>query len=108
MHTVGDLETLRAICRLALCPETLEDDWQNAATAFFGLCRSRQINPFRVELPREERKHDFDFKMPKGKYKGRSMCWIVENDAPYAEWCVENMNSAWVRNKFLELFEEAR
>jgi len=46
--------------------------------------------------------------MPMGKNKGRSMRWIVENDAPYAEWCVKNMNSAWVRNKFIELFEEAR
>jgi len=107
MHNAGELETLRGICRLALCPETLDGDWQNAATAFFGFCRDRQINPFRIELPKEEKKGDFDFKMPQGKHKGRSMRWIVENDAPYAEWCVENMNSAWIRNKFIELFEEA-
>ena len=38
--------------------------------------------------------------MPFGKYKGKTIRWIVDNDLPYSRWAAENISSDSLRVKF--------
>ncbi len=46
-----------------------------------------------------------DAEMPFGKYKGEPLWWVIEADAAYVDWCLENVDGfalndeAWAKLK---------
>jgi uncharacterized protein (DUF3820 family) len=42
------------------------------------------------------------FKMPFGKYHGKTLKEIKEIDLNYFTWCAENLNDEKIKNKFIE------
>jgi len=91
------LGKLESVCRLALCPSAPEGEWTSAAVAFFRLCRSKNLNPFNVNLTRASSVGSDGPTMPFGKYKGKTVEWVVSNDSSYAEWVLEKVQSRRLR-----------
>lgn len=56
----------------------------------YGLDITREKSPELYEILDKRFKDDKDFYMPWGKYKGRSLRWIYENDERYLQWLEDN------------------
>ena len=83
----ASLSTLQSICNLALCPSAPDGEWHSAAIAFFRIHRKAGTSPF--EFVRKQTKSRSPI-MPFGKYKGRTVSYIVNEDPAYAFWVLEN------------------
>jgi len=45
------------------------------------------------------------FKMPFGKYKGKTLLWMRKNDTPYMIWCRNNISANSIRHRCAEALE---
>lgn len=49
--------------------------------------------------------YDANWKMPIGKYRGRTLHWIVKNDLDYVYWVVGNVDRKEIVDKFKEVLD---
>lgn len=96
---------LQSICRLALCESAPEGEWQAAAIAFFRVCRTQKRNPLDQTKPTEKAKPSGPT-MPFGKYKGKTVDWIVQTDPNYAEWVLDKLSSQRLKTLFEDALED--
>jgi hypothetical protein len=81
------ISKLQSIVALALCPSAPQGEWEASAIAIIRICRTHKLNPFAISAPP---RHEPDSPtLGFGKYRGRSVRWIVENDPSYVEWLLE-------------------
>ena len=80
--------------------ETMDLD-PNYCKWLYGLDITKEKSPQLFEILDKRFKDDKDFYMPWGKYKGRSLRWIYENDERYLQWLEDN---EIVQNKHKYLF----
>tara|TARA_Y100000768_G_scaffold198226_1_gene148993 strand:- start:6238 stop:6885 length:648 start_codon:yes stop_codon:yes gene_type:complete len=48
-------------------------------------------------------KNNDDFKLSFGKYKGRSVLWVLEHDENYINWCIDNLSNQHIVEKLKTL-----
>jgi hypothetical protein len=95
------------LLRFALDPSAREGEAQNAACRMVDVARREGVNypgleqflgeNFTPALPGPDFEPEppaaINVRMTFGKYDGKTLGWIAENDLPYLEWLVENIAS---------------
>jgi hypothetical protein len=82
-------EKVEKILRLALCPGAPQGEWQSAALALIRTLRASGATAEDVLSPPARATVYTPLSCPIvrfGKYRDRTVRWIVENDPSYAEW----------------------
>lgn len=46
-----------------------------------------------------------DFNLSFGKYKGRSVLWVLENDENYITWCIDNLSNKYIVEKLQAIIQ---
>ena len=91
---LGCREKVEKILRLALCPSAPRGEWESAALALVRTLRSSGAKAEEVlsdaamaTVPPTVSSPIMRF----GKYRDRTVRWIVENDPSYAEWVLRKV-----------------
>ena len=85
--------------RLALCPAAPQGEWQAAALAYFRALRAGQVSADDlremlgiVREPPEPLPDTTPF-LSFGRYRDKTVRWIVLNDPAYAEWILRSVTN---------------
>lgn len=46
-----------------------------------------------------------DFNLSFGKYKGRSVLWVLEHDENYITWCIDNLSNQYIVKKLQDIIQ---
>ena len=94
MIALSARERAEKILRLALCPSAPQGEWQSAAYALIRILRASGAKaedvlstPARATAPTAVSSPIMRF----GRYRDRTVRWIVENDPSYAEWVLRKV-----------------
>jgi hypothetical protein len=85
MLTIDLSDKSASILRLAVHPSATEGEWQAAAIAFVRGVRKNC--PAGLNTDQSGSSPTLGF----GKYNGRTVKWVVENNPAYAEWFIAKM-----------------
>ncbi len=91
---LGCREKVEKILRLALCPSAPRGEWESAALALVRTLRSSGAKAEEVLSDTAMATAPPTVSSPImrfGKYRDRTVRWIVENDPSYAEWVLRKV-----------------
>ena len=96
-------DKLTKLAKLATNEGAAEGEWRAAAVRFFAVLRDKEFSIYDY-TPAEKRETEITYYPPQkrpwwssqrmvfGKYKGRTVQWIRDNDASYLRWLLDNVN----------------